>query len=167
MKQNRRTFISTVGAGIGATALASATIGGMTPVFADTDMSDLEKTFLDALMGAFNRTKRLAFLADDALIIAHDVPYPLSKEDYADHLAFHEENWQKLEVMPEALEIKPFGDMRVVSCYFNERGKPKNSGFRQRPGFLTATCVKDQNGWQAISLHTSALRSQILDASPS
>jgi hypothetical protein len=46
------------------------------------------------------------------------------------------------------------------------RGKPKNTGFRQRHGVLTAVCYWDGQRWRGANLHTSTLLSHIYHASP-
>jgi ketosteroid isomerase-like protein len=110
---------------------------------------------------------RLAFLHDDALIVDHDVPFPMEKAAYADHLGFHTQSWEKVEVKLHGLETRVHGATGIVSAYFIQRGKPKDAGFRLRAGYCTAVCARDGGRWRALSLHMSPLSSQIIDASPS
>lgn len=126
-----------------------------------------EQAFLKAYGGILNVEARLALLDDAALIVVHDLPFPLDKTGYADHLAFHSGQWEKLALIPSAIESRAYGDTVIVSAYFNERGKPKNAGFRLRPGFMTATLYPAGKAWRIIALHSSPLRAQLLDASPS
>jgi hypothetical protein len=58
------------------------------------------------------------------------------------------------------------GESGIVSAYFNQRGKPKDSGFRQRAGYVTAVCVNDAGRWRALGLHFGALAGNIIAASP-
>lgn len=110
--------------------------------------------------------RRLAFLAPNALVIDHDVPFPMTAAAYADHLAFHAGNWERHEWLPYELTTKRHGASGVVSCSYTERGKPKDAGFRLRAGTCMAMCALDRGRWQAIGLAMSPLSAQVLDASP-
>lgn len=164
MNTNRRQFVAA-----SSIAVASATVAA--PSFAGTQAgadSAPARAFLAAHQGSFDTAKRLDFLLPDGLAVVHDVPFPLDHTGYADHLAFHADSWDAHEWIPESVETVMHGDDRaVVSCYFNERGKPRDVGFRQRPGFATATCMIHEGEWKALNVHFSALRSQVLGASPS
>ncbi len=109
---------------------------------------------------------RLAFLNETALVIDSDVPFPLDRAGYADHLAFHAPHWERLEVQLIEVKTAVHGDTGIVSAYFNQRGKPKDAGFRQRPGYVTAVCARDGQGWRALGLHFGPLMANIMDASP-
>lgn len=151
---------------MGAT-LAAASLVASVRAAAQT-LSPAAKAFLVAHSGAFDQLRRLRFLLTDGLAVVHDVPFPLDHAAYADHVAFHGENWELLELVPQSVEtVAVSRENAIVSCFFLERGKPKNAGFRLRPGFATATCMLVDGEWQALSVHFSSLRSQILDASPS
>jgi hypothetical protein len=141
---------------LGATALTGA------------GASDAANAFLAAHAGAFDAARRHAFLLPEGFAVVHDVPFPLDHDAYGDHLAFHGQSWERLEFMPQQLQtLMVSADNAVVSCYFLERGKPRDAGFRLRAGFATATCVSVAGEWRALGVHFSPLRSQILDASPS
>ena len=161
---NRRQFVAAT-----SMAMAGAALAG--PALAQGEQgqpSAAAQAFLAAHAGAFDKARRLAFLLPEGLAIVHDVPFPLDHAGYADHLEFHRGNWDAHEWIAESVETVMHGvDHAVVSCYFNERGKPRDAGFRLRPGFATATCVRTPAGWKALSVHFSSLRSQVLDASPS
>lgn len=133
----------------------------------DTKAEDLKAIFVDVFSGPFDYKKIADFIADNALIVSHDVPFPFDKVGYVDHMHFHADLWESREFKPEAVQVKVHGKTGVISCYFNERGKPKDAGFRQRPGYMTITCHLTDNGWKAICLHTASLLSQIMGASPS
>lgn len=141
---------------------ASATITGN---------AALEQAFLaafanDARKPADLSAGRLAFLPEGALVIDHDIPFPLDRAGYADHLAFHAENWERIETRFHELRSAIHGGTGIVSAYFIERGKPKNSGFRLRAGYCTAVCAFENGQWRALGLHLSPLSAQIADASP-
>lgn len=133
--------------------------------YADADV--LKARFVDVFSGPFNYEKIAEFIAGNALIVSHDVPFLFDKAGYVDHMQFHAELWESREFKPEAIEVKVHGKTGVISSYFTERGKPKDAGFRQRPGYMTVTCHLTDDGWRAISVHTASLLSQILSASPS
>jgi ketosteroid isomerase-like protein len=113
---------------------------------------------------------RLAFLHEAALTIDSDVPFPLDRAGYADHLAFHAPHWERLEVQLIEVKAQVHGNTGIVSAYFNLRGKPRDAGFRQRPGYVTAVCTRDGadggESWRALGLHMSPMMAQILQASP-
>ncbi|QTH20170.1 nuclear transport factor 2 family protein [Rhizorhabdus wittichii] len=125
------------------------------------------RAFATTTAGTADVDARLAFLADEASVIDHDVPYPMDRATYGDHLRFLAAHWDKLEFSIHDLRVADHGDAAaVVSCFYNERGKPRNAGFRQRAGFCTAMCARTASGWRAVALHMSPLTAQILDASP-
>jgi hypothetical protein len=164
METPRRGFLLGSGlalaAGLSSARLAAASPSGVT--------SDAAKAFLGAHAGSFDAARRAAFLLPQGLAVVHDVPFLLDHSAYGDHLAFHGENWESLEFMAQQVEtVMVSPENAVVSCYFLERGKPRDAGFRLRPGFATATCVLSGGEWRALGVHFSSLRSQILDASPS
>ncbi|MBD2842614.1 hypothetical protein [Erythrobacter rubeus] len=164
MQNTRRSFmvVSSVAAG-----------SAMAPVSAvaqnrSSGSSDAAKAFLAAHQGTFEAGRRLGFLLPDGLAVTNDVPFPMDYSAYQDHLNFHAENWDLHEWMSQDIEIVELADgSAVVSAFYIERGKPRDAGFRLRPGFATATCVMHEGEWKALSVHFSSLRSQVLDASPS
>lgn len=166
MHINRRGFVAGSLGGI-------ATAGLSEPLIAKASIGNAgaagsaEAAFLEAFAGPHDREKRLAFLDDDATVIVDDIPFPIDKSRYADHLDFHAASWTKVETAMDGVKSGDYGDGAIVSAYYNERGKPKDAGFRQRAGFVTAVCSRSDNGWRAINLHFSPLLSNILDASPS
>lgn len=124
--------------------------------------------FRGAHAGKVDAAQRAAFLLTDGLAVTSDVPFPMDHQAYSDHLAFHQENWDLHEWHLQDLETVALEDgSAIVSCFYIERGKPRDAGFRLRPGFATATCVMEGGEWMALSVHFSSLRSQILDSSPS
>lgn len=158
---------------IGALAIAGLAGGVLSAPVAAADnarVRSLEAAFRDAFVSKaaapFNPKPRLAFLAPEAIIVDHDVPFPLTAESWADHLAFHAANWERHEWLPYDLTIRLHGDTGIVSCSYAERGKPKDAGFRLRAGTCLAVCAQDSNRWRAVGIALSPLSSQITDASP-
>jgi hypothetical protein len=144
--------------------------GGMAfPAVAED--ASLERTFLAAFDAPRDKPDqgaaiRLAFLHESAIVIDHGAPFPMGKAGYADHLGFHLANLQRLETHFHELKTVRHGGTMIISAFFNERSKPKDSGFRLRAGFCTAVCTLTSGGWKALSLHMSPLTSQVIDASP-
>jgi ketosteroid isomerase-like protein len=154
-------------------AIAVSGVAALTAAGASAQAADdgLEAAFRAAFSTPADRpgeigAARLAFLHDAALVIDSDVPFPLQRADYADHLGFHAAHWERLEMQLLELKTVVHGDTGLVSAYFNQRGKPRDAGFRQRPGYVTAVCARSADGWKAIGLHMSPMMAQIIDASP-
>jgi len=150
----------------GAAALSASSAQAQT-----SEAAGLEAAFRAAFATPKDRpgdvaAARLAFLHEAALAIDSDVPFPLDRAAYADHLGFHGPHWERLEVQLIEVKTQVHGSTGIVSAYFNQRGKPRDAGFRQRPGYVTAVCTRAANGWRALGLHMSPMMAQILQASP-
>jgi hypothetical protein len=143
------------------------------------DPQTLKAAFYDAFSDWLDTTpkdstKLLAFCRDNGTFVVDDLPYPLDKTGFADHCTFHEGDlWDarcfsiiSLETHIHETQGNPAG---LVHGTYNLRGKPRNAGFRQRPGHFSAVCTWDADGnrWTALNVHFSPLLSQVLDASPS
>ncbi len=140
---------------VAATALAA-------PAEAAAPSDGLEKAFLALLDPATRET----MLAEDAIAIDSDAPFPMARADYADHLAFHRPLWEKREWRAYEVAQKRVGDTGIVTAYLMDRGKPKNAGFRIRPTYCTAVFARTPAGWRAIGLHLGPLSGQLTDISP-
>lgn len=162
---DRRQSLKALAAGaVGAGFAASA------PAAAVPD-NGLDAAFLAAFKTAADAPgdtprDRLGLLADTALVIDHDVPFPLDRAGYADHLAFHAAQWERVETRFHEMRSVVHGSTGIVSAYFIERGKPKGAGFRLRAGYCTAVCSLEAGRWRAIGLHLAPLSGQLIDASP-
>lgn len=111
----------------------------------------------------------LAFIDDDALIIDEDNPFVLDKTAFKDHLDFHlGGNWEALGWKAWKPDFRIVGETGLISSNFTLRGKPKDSGFRQRHGVISVVCHFDSGSrqWKAGTLHLSPLLSHIHHASP-
>ncbi|QMW23075.1 nuclear transport factor 2 family protein [Sandaracinobacteroides saxicola] len=163
---DRRTALAAALAAATAATLPAAAMAAPDPA------AGLEAAFRAAFTAPADAPTALArarqdFLAEAALMIDHDVPFAMDRTAAADHLAFHAANWQRLEIILSQVTAQVHGETGIVSAFFNLRGKPKDAGFRLRPGFVSAVCTRTPAGWKALSLHLSPLAGQILDASPS
>ncbi|WP_439533367.1 DUF4440 domain-containing protein [Polymorphobacter sp.] len=154
-------------------AVAGAAVGAMLAggAAAQTGDTGLEAAFRAAFATAKDKpgdiaAARRAFLHESALVIDSDVPFPLDRAAYLDHLGFHGPQWERLEVQLLEVKTATHGDTGTVSAYFNQRGKPKDAGFRQRAGYVTAVCTRDGGAWRAMGLHFGPLMANIIDASP-
>ncbi|MBL0923095.1 MAG: nuclear transport factor 2 family protein [Sphingomonadaceae bacterium] len=168
---NKITRRSTIGALIGSTAMVATTSARAFTAPTGLAEPSAEAAFKAAFNAAADQpgqaaAARMAFLHPDALVVDHDVPFPLGRAAYEDHLRFRMDNLQQIETLFHALESRGHGDTAIVSAYFIERSKPKGSGFRLRAGFCTAVCTRVDSRWRALSLHMSPLSAQITDASP-
>ena len=138
-----------------------------TPDATDAARDELVAAFRAAFVGSPDVEARLGFLAPHAVVVVHDVPFPLDREAYGEHLRFHEAGWESLAWVPLRVSATVHGSTGVAHALFNERGKPRDAGYRQRPGFASAYCARVDGRWTALGLHLSPLRSQVLQASPS
>ncbi len=163
---NRRDSAKLLAAGVLAAGVMSGPAGAET-----SDAATLEAAFRAAFAAAADQPRamaaeRLALLDDAALVIDHDIPFPLDRAAYADHLAFHGGSWARVETRLVDVRIAVHGNTGIASAYFMQRGKPVDSGYRLRAGYCTAVCARDARGWRALGLHLAPLAGQIIDASP-
>ena len=154
--------------GAGALAATLASSAAMAATVADPALEAAFRAAFAAPADAPARLfdARLAFLADTGLYIDQDVLFLIDRAAAADHLGFQARSWERLEVVLTGVKTLVQGGTGIASAYFSLRGKPRDSGFRLRPGFVTAVCLRSQAGWRALSLHLAPLSAQILDASP-
>lgn len=138
----------------------------------DKETADLEAAFRAAFSTAADQpgampAARLGLLDDAALVIDHDIPFPIDRAAYADHLRFYAGLWDRVETCLLEVRTAIHGSTGIASAYFVQRGKPVDAGFRLRAGYCTAICAREPQGWRALGLHLAPLASQIIDASPS
>jgi ketosteroid isomerase-like protein len=107
-------------------------------------------------------------LMDEAMVIFdEDIPWRFSKADFVDHIAFHIPMWESFQWVPRELRFQTYGPTGIVSGYATFRGKPKDTGFRQRFMGFTQTWVNDNGSWRLVCWHQGPLHGQIDGASPS
>jgi len=132
-------------------------------------MSTLEQAFTDwrqALNGG-DLESFYRVMAEDLVIFDEDIPWRFDKADFVDHIGFHIGVWDAFEWVPRELRFQTRGTTGIVSGYATFRGKPKDSGFRQRFMGFTQTWVQDDAGWTMVCWHQGPLHGQIEGASPS
>jgi hypothetical protein len=149
------------GIAAGAAALAAPAFG-QGPKAPPPAGDDITRAFIALL----RPETRADTLAPNAIVIDSDAPFPMTRAEHIDHLAFHRNLWESRDWAPYDLRTRSIGDSAFVSAYLMERGKPKNSGFRLQPLYATAVLFRSTAGWRALSLHLGALRGQITDISP-
>lgn len=131
--------------------------------------SDLEQAF-EHWCEAFNAgdlDTAYASMAEDMVIFDEDIPWRFSKTDFVDHIVFHGAQWESFQWVPRELRFQTRGATGIVSGYATFRGKPIDTGFRQRFMGFTQTWVLEGSKWSLICWHQGPLHGQIDGASPS
>lgn len=121
---------------------------------------------INAFVALMRPETRGDMLAETALVVDSDAPFPMSRADHLEHIGFQRALWESREWAPYDLRVRRIADSAFVSAYLMERGKPKGAGFRLRPLYATAVFVRAGAGWRALSLHLGAIAGQITDISP-
>tara|TARA_Y100000588_G_scaffold333859_1_gene372988 strand:+ start:1596 stop:1991 length:396 start_codon:yes stop_codon:yes gene_type:complete len=111
--------------------------------------------------------KLFKFMDSDIVIFDEDIPWRFNKDDFANHLSFHGDQWESFEWIPREVCFQKRGETAVVSGYATFRGKPKDAGFRQRFMGFTQTWQKIDGDFLLVSFHQGPLQGQIEGASPS
>lgn len=131
-------------------------------------MSTLEHAFAtwrDALNGG-DLEGCYGLMSADIVIFDEDIPWRFSKADFIDHIAFHVPLWESFCWVPRELRFQLHGTTGVVSGYATFRGKPRDSGFRQRFMGFTQTWIAEDDDWRLVCWHQGPLHGQIDGASP-
>ncbi len=110
----------------------------------------------------------LAFIDERCVIIDDDVPFPMDKAQFSDHLQFRRSHWESVSWIPYDTLFEVAGDTGIVSTAFTLRGKPKGSGFRLRHGLATVICHHDSatGGWRTVGITMDPIQGHIEGASP-
>ncbi len=110
----------------------------------------------------------LAFLHEDAAVILDDTPFILDAAQLRDHLAFHAGLWERHYLTLRDLRVQVFGSTGLVSANYQDRGKPRDAGYRQRDGMLALVCAWDEaaGAWRGVKLHMNTLLAAIHHSSP-
>lgn len=153
--QVRRAMLGALAGGVAATSLAA-------PAEATAAPDGLREAFLALL----DPVTRETMLAENAIVIDSDAPFPMTRAEHLDHLAFHRPLWEQRAWHPYDLSTKTAGETGIVTAYLMDRGKPKGAGFRIRPTYCTAIFARTPAGWRAIGLHLGPLSGQLADISP-
>ena len=134
-----------------------------------TKKTSLESAFNDwrNAFNAGNLNEAYGAMNDDMVIFDEDIPWRFSKTDFVEHIQFHGPNWESFEWVARELQFQLRGETGIISGYATLRGKPRDSGFRQRFMGFTQTWILEDESWSLIVWHQSPLLGQIEGASPS
>lgn len=104
---------------------------------------------------------------ESATVIDEDIPFRLTKAGFKDHINFHVGGiWEGFSWQDRNPNFRVWGDTGMVASFATFRGKPVDSGYRQRHMALTQGWHKFDEGWRLISWHQSPFDGHILEASP-
>jgi ketosteroid isomerase-like protein len=155
-----------LGAGAGAALTASI---GATPAAAAATDDSLRAAFaaLTRALGTGDLDGFYALIDDGAYIFDEDIPFLMSKGDFKNHIDFHLTGiWESFAWVPRGPEIRAFGDTGIVAGFTVFRGKPKDSGFRQRHIAFTQGWARRGGEWKLVNWHQSPVDGHILEGSP-
>jgi ketosteroid isomerase-like protein len=108
-----------------------------------------------------------ATIHDTAVIIDEDIPFRLTKAGFKAHIDFHVGGiWENFSWQDRNPQFRVFGRTGSVASFATFRGKPVDSGYRQRHMAFTQGWHKFSEGWRLISWHQSPFDGHILEASP-
>jgi|TARA_Y100000814_G_scaffold291936_1_gene269392 ketosteroid isomerase-like protein len=115
--------------------------------------------------------KFFGYFDDESETLDEDYPWRMNKADFVDHINFHAMGggigmWEFFEWIPREVNYKVWGSTGHISGFSTFRGKPKDSGFRQRFMGFTITFHHDGERWKLVSWHQSVLAGRINGASP-
>jgi ketosteroid isomerase-like protein len=155
-----------ISGGAGAATIASAPQLAMAATDSTADFEDAFRTFVQTLatgdLDAFYAT-----IHDDAVIIDEDIPFRLTKAGFQDHIGFHISGmWEGFSWQDRNPKFRVFGDTGLVASFATFRGKPVDSGYRQRHMAFTQGWHKFDDGWRLVNWHQSPFDGHILEASP-
>jgi len=139
----------------------SADVVGLQSVFKDWSES----------LNNGNLENFFSYFDEDSETLDEDYPWRMNKAEFIDHINFHAMGggsgvWEFFEWLPREVNIKVWGTTGHVSGFSTFRGKPKDSGFRQRFMGFTITFFHDGEAWKLASWHQSVLSGRIDGASP-
>ena len=160
----RRTALKAGGTGAAAMAAPQLAMADDNTVL---EFESAFRTFVQTLatgdLDAFYAT-----IHESATIIDEDIPFRLTKAGFKDHIDFHISGlWEGFQWQDRNPNFRVFGDTGLVASFATFRGKPVDSGYRQRHMAVTQRWHKFDEGWRLISWHQSPFDGHILEASPS
>lgn len=122
---------------------------------------------LTAALSTGNLDAFYALIDENAYIFDEDIPFLLSKADFKNHIDFHLTGiWESFAWVPRGPEIRAFGDTGIVAGFTVFRGKPKDSGFRQRHIAFTQGWARRNGAWKLVNWHQSPLDGHVMEGSP-
>ena len=151
----------------GAAAVTSTQQMAMASTSESAEFEEAFRAFVQTLatgdLDAFYAT-----IHDSATIIDEDIPFRLTKAGFRDHIDFHVGGiWEGFSWQDRNANFRVWGETGMVASFATFRGKPVDSGYRQRHMAFTQGWHKFDEGWRLISWHQSPFDGHILEASPS
>lgn len=160
---NRRTLLQ---AGSVSAAVAIAPQLAMASTEQISEFQDAFRAFVQSLATGDLDTF-YATIHDSATIYDEDIPFRLTKSGFKDHIDFHISGlWEGFSWQDRNPNYRVFGNTGLVASFATFRGKPVDSGYRQRHMAFTQGWHKFDEGWRLISWHQSPFDGHILEASP-
>lgn len=137
------------------------------------DVASLQQVF-KSWTNALNTGDLETFFAtfhDQSEILDEDYPWRMDKAEFVDHIDFHALGggkglWEFFQWIPREMQFVVIGNTGHISGFSTFRGKPRDTGFRQRFMGFTMTWVHTEDAWSVLSWHQSPLLGRILEASP-
>jgi len=132
-------------------------------------LNGLKEAFynLDKALGTGDLETFYMLIHNEAIIIDEDIPFRLSKSGFKDHINFHIGGiWESFEWQDRNPKFRVFGNTGIVVSHATFRGKPVDSGYRQRHMAFTQGWHRFDYGWRIINWHQSPFDGHILEASP-
>jgi ketosteroid isomerase-like protein len=150
----------------GATTLAATQQIAMAETSETAAFEDAFKAFVQTLATG-DLESFYATIHDSATIIDEDIPFRLTKAGFKDHIDFHVGGiWEGFSWQDRNPNFRVWGNTGMVASFATFRGKPVDSGYRQRHMAFTQGWHKFDEGWRLISWHQSPFDGHILEASP-
>ena len=137
--------------------------------------ASLEQAFKDwcAALNEGRLDDFYAFFHEDADFLDEDFPWRMTKPEFEDHLWFHAASnggqglWEFFQWIPREVNTVCVGQTGHVAGFSTFRGKPRDTGFRQRFMGFTLTWAFVDGAWTILCWHQSVLAGRIDGASPS
>jgi ketosteroid isomerase-like protein len=160
-RRNALTLAAAAGAG---PAMAAAP-----PAKGGAAEDDFRRAFaaLEAALGRGDLDAFYATIDDGAVIFDEDIPFRLTKADFKDHIDFHLAGlWESFAWKSRHTQFRTFGGTGIVAGAAVFRGKPRDSGYRQRHIAFTQGWARRKEGWRLINWHQSPFDGHIIEGSP-
>ncbi|RME65325.1 MAG: nuclear transport factor 2 family protein, partial [Alphaproteobacteria bacterium] len=133
---------------------------------ADEGSESLRLAFarLEAALAAGDLDGFYGLIDDRAAIIDEDIPFLLSKAGFMDHIGFHIAGiWESFSWQSRQPAFRTFGRTGIVAGFATFRGKPIDSGYRQRHLLFSQGWNRFDDGWRLVNWHQSPIDGHILE----
>ena len=129
----------------------------------------VETAFRDHI-GALSRGDLATFygtMAPDAVLMDEDLPFPVEREAYEDHIGFHVSGiWSEFSWHPFSETFLDEGDSGVVVGFAMFRGKPVDAGYRLRPMIFSQCWAREDGEARLVAWHLSPVVGHVSEQSP-